>query len=107
MHDFPDYPCPICSPKEFEEYKNKPRMNPTNEWSTQEPMEWESEFDGLFFDSYDKFCYPEHEHIIKSFISSQIKQAEERVKKRIIKLIKEKGLHLGYKNDIIDLITRQ
>jgi hypothetical protein len=22
VHDFPDYPCPICSPKEFEEYKN-------------------------------------------------------------------------------------
>jgi len=21
MHDFPDYPCPICSPKEFEAYK--------------------------------------------------------------------------------------
>jgi hypothetical protein len=22
MHDFPDYPCPICSPEEFNKYKN-------------------------------------------------------------------------------------
>lgn len=27
--------------------------------------------------------------------------------KEIVKLIKEKGLHLGYANDIIDLITKK
>ena len=56
---------------------------------------------------------------IKSFISSKIAQAKaeegikcfdhckeavEEERERIIKLIKEKGLHLGYANDIINLI---
>jgi len=43
---------------------------------------------------------------IIDFITSIIKETEEKERQRIIKLIKEKGLHLGYKNDIINLISK-
>lgn len=32
VHDFPDYPCPLCSPKEFEAYKN-------SKGNTENPLE--------------------------------------------------------------------
>ena len=70
-----------------------------------------------------------NKNVVKAFIADQIKQAEERAyergydqwfmeaqelkegiikseRERIIKLIKEKGLHLGYANDIIELINQ-
>ena len=40
---------------------------------------------------------------VKQFISNLLEEERE----RIIKLIKEKGLHLGYKNDIINLISSE
>ena len=42
---------------------------------------------------------------VKSCLQSKISLAVEQEKERIIKLIKEKGLHLGYANNIIDLIN--
>ena len=42
---------------------------------------------------------------IKGFIQSEISLAVAQERERIVKLIIEKGLHLGYANDIIRLIN--
>jgi predicted amidophosphoribosyltransferase len=72
-----------------------------------EPVEgnWAERFDSFYFIESDgkwneDIGVPSPEKL-KSFISSTIKEEQN----RIIKLIKEKGLHLGYKNDIINLIN--
>lgn len=41
----------------------------------------------------------------KEELSQTIQETEDKLKEKIIFKIKEKGLHLGYKNDIIDLIN--
>lgn len=43
-------------------------------------------------------------HITQKDIDILIHQAIQEDRERIIKLIKEKGLHLGYANDIINII---
>jgi len=42
--------------------------------------------------------------LLKGFIRQEIAKTEKRVKGEIVKKIKEKGLHLGYANDIIHLL---
>jgi hypothetical protein len=81
---------------------------------TQEPMEWERELrkkfvtrcsDGDLLGGKNDDDGKEVKRLI-NFVKFQIKQAEERERARIIKLIKGKGLHLGYANNIITLINQ-
>ena len=77
----------------------------------EEPMEWEEEFMrrafkgnfGLEFADGKKTACVNFDKIIE-FIKNEVVKNE---RERIIKLIKEKGLHLGYKNHIINLISSE
>lgn len=67
-------------------------------YSTNQQQNWREEFSQMFFDSYDNFAYPEHEHIVKDFISSTIQSEVSKERERIIeKIINAKPLRIKIK----------